>query len=118
MERKAYRALNFDLDTNIMKSLGVYPNGYDGIKRSMKKNGFSHRQGSGYLSIEPMLFREVMDAIDNVTFDNPWLQCCVKKLDVTSVSKQAFDLALHILTLQIPDDYKNNQKGKDDGRSK
>ena len=52
---KAFRAINFDLDTNQMLfALGSKTAGYDKLKKSFKKVGFIHRQGSGYVSKKPI----------------------------------------------------------------
>jgi len=50
---KRYRSINFDLDTNKLKEHypnKTYTNAYEDIKRFLLKNGFEHRQGSGYIS--------------------------------------------------------------------
>ena len=88
MEKGKKKALNFDLDTNAMKTLGVYPDGYRKLGKSLHDAGFIHRQGSGYVSKEKLLNDDVNDIIVNITVKNPWLVQCVQKLDVTDVGKQ------------------------------
>lgn len=85
------RAINFDLDTKIMKEKGVYPNGYKQIEELLKKCGFTHRQGSGYESTFEISSNRVKNVIKKVVKENPWLADCVKKVDVTDIGKQ-YDL--------------------------
>ena len=51
MERKYFKALNFDLDTHQLKAHypgANYRQAYDDLRRFFKRHQFSHRQGSGY----------------------------------------------------------------------
>lgn len=82
------KAINFDLDTNVMKSLGVYPNGYNHLEISLKKQGLLHRQGSGYISKMPISETKIVDIIRHITRENPWFVECVKKIDVTDIGRQ------------------------------
>ena len=89
------KAINFDLNTKKLEIL--YPgkdwhSAYDDIKRHMIKNGFEHRQGSGYHSYGPMRDYEVIAIISDAYEKMPWLNECVRKLDMTSIGK-TFDLA-------------------------
>ena len=88
MERKIRKAINFDLDTNIMKCHGLYPNGYELLSAAFKKQGFEHRQGSGYLSISKLTSDQVYEAVEAIVKENLWLAECVKKIDVTDIGKQ------------------------------
>lgn len=88
MERPKIKAINFDLDTKLMRQAGVYPNGYDKVKKAMAKIGFEHRQGSGYVSKSKITSKDVLKAVRRLQKDVPWLQNCVNKFDVTDVGKQ------------------------------
>lgn len=97
MNKKRLIAINFDLDTKKLKDIYVsstgkkYNRAYYDIKAFMKKNGFSHRQGSGYISKEPMTEMAatlIMKKMGNLM---PWLKDCTKKIDLTIVGNQ-FDL--------------------------
>ncbi len=88
MEKKVRKAINFDLDTNVMKSLGLYPHGYKQLEEAFKKQGFSHRQGSGYVSKEKIDSNTVNDMIISITVKLPWLADSVKKIDVTDIGRQ------------------------------
>ena len=53
MERKYFKALNFDLDTHQLKEHypgANYRQAYGDLRRFFKRHRFSHRQGSGYIS--------------------------------------------------------------------
>lgn len=91
MEEISRKAINFDLDTNKMKTMSIYPNGYNKLEQSFKKLEFEHRQGSGYVSKNRLNSRKVVLIIREITRENPWLKDCVNKIDVTDIGKQ-FDL--------------------------
>lgn len=97
MERSKRKAINFDLDTKVMKEQGLYPKGYKLLKNSFKELGFTHRQGSGYTSIDKITNDQVYTLIENIVSENPWLADCVKKIDVTDIGRQ------HDLTDMVKD---------------
>lgn len=86
MEKR--KALNFDLDTNVMKELGVYPSGYQALGKSFEEQGFTHRQGSGYISKNRLTESDVQNALKKIIDKNPWICECVKKIDVTDIGRQ------------------------------
>lgn len=73
------KAINFDLDTKIMKEKGVYPNGYNQVEKSFIKHDFVHEQGSGYASKYVIDSYGVEQVIKKVVKENPWLADCVNK---------------------------------------
>lgn len=87
--------MNFDLDTKKMKEMNLYPKGYRLLGSSLKKHGFEHRQGSGYISKVKLDGDNVYDIISDVVSENEWLANCVKKIDVTDIGKQ------HDLTMTV-----------------
>lgn len=87
MERLKRKVIDFDLDTNEMKRLGVYSDGYRRLGASLQKQGFTHRQGSGYVSKSRLNNAQVVDAIERIALENPWLEECVKKMDVSDVGR-------------------------------
>lgn len=100
MERKYYKAINFDLDTNRLKEYYPrYQQAYGDLLRFFKTNGFLHRQGSGYVSKEKMTSADIVDLIGAFQKQFAWSGTCVKKIDVTNVGAQ-YDLT----ALLIPDD--------------
>jgi virulence-associated protein VapD len=55
--QRRYKALNFDLDTKkLREKFGEKGRrkAYSRVKTFLTKNGFSHRQWSGYASLKPM----------------------------------------------------------------
>lgn len=90
--RKYIRSIEFDLDTNKLKDYyNDYTKAYKDLGRFMHKNGFIHRQGSVYNSIEKLSDQDIILLTDMIrnTFD--WAQTCIKALDVTDI-KQFHDL--------------------------
>ena len=64
MERKYFKALNFDLDTHQLKEhyTGAnYRQAYDDLLRFFKQHRFSHRQGSGYISDDKLTTADIYD---------------------------------------------------------
>ena len=88
MERRIRKAINFDLDTEQMRAMFLYPNGYGLLKKSFEKHDFTHRQGSGYISNAKLDSDQVNDIMAAVVKEQPWLTECVKKIDVTDIGKQ------------------------------
>lgn len=112
MSKLSRKAINFDLDTNEMKELGIYPDGYRQLGASLQKQGFTHRQGSGYTSKDRLSNRQVDTIIKKVTQDNPWLVECVKRMDVTDIGRQ-YDLTAVVKRFgkaQSRQDAKGSQK--------
>ena len=88
MERLTRKAINFDLDTVKMRELGIYPKGYQILKKQFKDQGFDHRQGSGYVSRDKLNSDLVHKVVGVLIHNIPWLAKCVKKIDVTDIGKQ------------------------------
>lgn len=106
--------LNFDLDTNKLKEF--YPNknytqAYDDIKKFLLKNGFEHRQGSGYISEKDMINLDIADIIKELNKKYSWLKDCCKTFDYYDVG-ETFS-ALDILN---NDDNSNFSKNTDNNK--
>jgi len=85
------KSLNFDLDTKKLKehySSKNYTEAYNDIKKFLLKNGFEHRQGSGYISKEAMTRIAVTSVIKEINIKYPWLYPCCKTLDYYDVGKE------------------------------
>ena len=83
------KAINFDIDT---KKYEEYtgkkaPTAYAEVKKFLKKNGFEHRQGSGYVSKNSLDDLRITAIITNMTLTLKWLRFCVKEIDVTNKGK-------------------------------
>lgn len=95
MERKRNKAINFDLDTNKMKEMNLYPNGYKILGEALKMHGFEHRQGSGYISKEKIDSDAINDLVSEIVSKYSWLSKCINKIDVTDIGRQ------HDLTMLV-----------------
>ncbi|GHV01603.1 hypothetical protein FACS1894211_11680 [Clostridia bacterium] len=84
MDGFARKAINFDLDTNEMRKIFKrYTDGYRLLRKSFKKLGFEHEQGSGYISKKEISNVQAERAIRALAKQNPWLLKCVKKFKIT-----------------------------------
>lgn len=84
------KALNFDLDTKMLKQVYSevsYTNAYYEIRNFLSKNGFEHRQGSGYVSRKPLTNTKILSITKEMNEEFSWLAYCLKEFDVTSVGK-------------------------------
>lgn len=114
MERKVIKAINFDLDTNALKehytkSTGKpYNNAYYEIKSFMVKNGFEHRQWSGYVSNEKVTSLDISKLTREISHKFDWLHKCVTRFDVTDVKKQ-YDMINKIKEFSTPESLATNE---------
>lgn len=96
-ERKAFKSINFDLNT---KQLKIYygksrRSAYREIENFLKENNFHHRQWSGYVSNEKMGTSDVVILNEKMWEAMPWLEQCARKIDVTDIGKQYDLIWLH-----------------------
>lgn len=92
LERKYYKAINFDLDTNALKEYYPrYQQAYSDLLKFFRTHDFSHRQGSGYVSNQKLSSADIIDLISLMLEKFNWAQTCIKKIDVTNVGAQ-YDL--------------------------
>jgi virulence-associated protein VapD len=87
--RKFRKAINFDLGTNELKAIfgeDTRP-AYLAIKKYLLKNGFEHRQYSGYFSMRTMEDADIAILINTMSKELPWMRDCLQKIDVTNVYK-------------------------------
>lgn len=98
MAENKRRFIAFDLDTNALKQYynADYKKAYNDIGKFFLKNGFKHRQWSGYVSEKPMSDSTVMAIITNLKNTFPWLKMCTRRFDVAEVGK-LFDLTHEII---------------------
>ena len=91
---KRFKAINFDLDTAALRQeFGEQGRirAYADIRRHLETNGFEHRQGSGYRSLQALSDLDVVDIVVSLYRKHPWMKACVQKLDVTNIGSQ-YDL--------------------------
>ncbi len=105
VERKYYKAINFDLDTNGLKQYYArYQKAYDDLLRFFKNHDFSHRQGSGYISNSKLTSADIVDIIGELKKSFIWTETCIKKIDVTNVGAQ-YDLTELLKPDESGDDF-------------
>jgi virulence-associated protein VapD len=104
VERRQFKAINFDL---IIKKLveefgqGKHLRAYAQVRRFLEKNGFEHRQWSGYRSKSTMTYTELLDVCMRLFAQFPWLGRCANRFDVTNIGRE-YDM-LGIVKEQIPE---------------
>lgn len=91
---KCIRTINFDLDTHALQE--QYPTknwrkAYNDIERYLISKGFSHRQGSGYISDNEISIMKVTRTLNDLKRELPYLCGCVNKIDVASIVDTRFD---------------------------
>lgn len=104
VERKYYKAINFDLDTHRLEADypgANYRQAYDDLKRFFKHHGFSHRQGSGYISDEKLSKANIFDLMDDLSRQYGWISESANKMDVTNIGTQ-YDLMELLKAEQMP----------------
>lgn len=84
------KAINFDIDTKEYEKVTGKPasTAYEKIKKYMLKNGFEHRQGSGYISINSLTDSQIVSLVLKMTNELDWLDRCVEQIDVTNIGKR------------------------------
>ncbi len=90
----ARRAINFDLDIEALKenySVNNPKGAYKEIRSFLEKNGFFHRQGSGYCSKEQLTDMELLDVTEKMFKAFPWLDSCSRRIDATDIG-EIYDL--------------------------
>lgn len=88
---KHRKAINFDLDTHALKEYYPKPDyrgAYKDLKAFFSKHGFTHRQGSGYVSERALTTADIFDLADMLAGECPWMGRCVKRIDVTNIGQQ------------------------------
>ena len=88
MDKKIRKGIFFDLDTDQLKEYYPKPSwnhAYDDVERFLKNHGFTHEQGSGYLSKEPMAEGDTLEVIHELRLKYPWLNKCVTVLSIADM---------------------------------
>jgi virulence-associated protein VapD len=91
-EQRRRKAINFDLDSAMLRrefGESGRRKAYYRIAQFLKKEGFGHRQWSGYVSDQPRSNAEMYDIIDRLAQDNLWLDKCVNRFDITNVGSES-----------------------------
>ncbi len=109
---KTRRAVYFDLtDSELKKFFGEKNTltAYRKIRRFMEKNGFEHRQYSGYISLKPMSRYRVQQLIQQLGKEESWLFSCTQKLDVMEIQEE-YDYLSFLQKYKIEQENKSKQE--------
>ncbi len=89
MERKYLKAINFGLSVHeLEKFYQDYRKAYYDVKKFFARQRFDHRQGSGYVSRKKLAQADIIDLLDLMNTELPWMSDCVTKIDVTNIGAQ------------------------------
>lgn len=91
-QQRRLKAINFDLDSaRLREEFGESGRrkAYARIQSFLTKEGFDHRQWSGYVSKKPKSNAEIYDIVDRLAQNNTWLAKCVNRFDVTNVGSES-----------------------------
>ena len=82
-----HKAINFDLDTKKCEIITqkTAPTAYYELRQYLENIGFTHRQGSGYISNKNMTDGQISLIISEMASQIKWLKYCVKQFDVTNI---------------------------------
>lgn len=84
------KAVNFDLSVAALKE--HYPNSdylqaYKDVRRFLERNGFEHRQWSGYITTKHMSDTQIQYILDVMFKKYRWLEKCANKVDITNIGR-------------------------------
>ena len=102
------KAVNFDLVVSALKlhytpTTGRhYTKAYQDIRNYMGSNGFIHRQGSGYNSVNQLSDLDVGDLVEGIREKLPWVKSCLSEIDITDIG------LTHSLMAAIQSDINDN----------
>lgn len=86
---KYIKCVNFDLDTKeLLRHFKDTRKPYALIKDFFEKQGFIHRQYSGYISKEPISDYKLTKIINQLGTKFIWLKNCIKEFDVSNAPEK------------------------------
>jgi virulence-associated protein VapD len=91
-ESRQYKSINFDLSTERLREVfggDGRRKAYAQIQRFLMRNGFDHRQWSGYITKERRLYLDIYVIIDALVLRCSWLPGCVNRFDITDFMAQS-----------------------------
>ena len=91
-QQRRRKALNFDLSSERLREYFGEKGrrkAYAKIKAYLIKNGFEHRQWSGYASIKPMDYIEIYDIVGGLVDECKWLVECANRFDATNIMAES-----------------------------
>ncbi len=77
--------ISFDLIVKECKAVfdGSRSKAYSILKKELAEHGFTHDNGSGYISEKGLSRLELLDSLNNVITRQPWLEKCCKRLRIS-----------------------------------
>jgi virulence-associated protein VapD len=91
-EARRYKSINFDLDTERLVAEfgeGGRRKAYAQIQSFLTRNGFDHRQWSGYITKKKRVYLDIYVIIDALIARCPWLPRCANRFDITDFMAQS-----------------------------
>lgn len=92
------KQITFDLNQEALRqwyphreSIGdpqYYKRAYKDIQRFMSENGFERRQRSVYVSMEELTTLDIVDLMQQMSGQLPWLGRCAEQIDATDIGVQ------------------------------
>lgn len=81
------KQLMFDLDTKVCEQIlgKKYRKIYEDLENILKINGFTHPQGSGYISIEKLSNSEIFFLTQKLLKEYPYLAKCVRDIRIADI---------------------------------
>jgi len=83
------KQISFDLDTDVCKKIlgdDRYTRAYKDIRSFFEKNGYSHIEGSVYMSNHSMNNVRVFRLLKDLLTEHPYLSKCIREIHQTDVS--------------------------------
>ena len=85
-----------------------YTQAYYEIRRFMKNHGFEHRQSSVYVSLQKLTTLDVVDLMEQMATELPWLSRCVNEIDAANIGvqhslKKVLENASRPLSIEVGD---------------
>lgn len=118
MAKITRKALNFDLDTKALERFypgESYHKAYYDIRQYLENSGFQHRQGSGYVSKDPISVYKVSLLINDMSEKFPWLNRCTKVVDATSIGKTFSMMSYLLSAVKEEQKFEDQETEKDNG---
>lgn len=86
------KAINYDLYDKALQQFypkdKSYKNAWNDLKKFFYSKGFTDRQYSGVVSIEPMSRIKVRKILKEANVKFPWLKKCIRRIDMTSIESE------------------------------
>lgn len=85
---KNKKKISFSMNTKKLKDIygeKRFTYGYKDIKEFFSNHGFKYTKDSGFVSSERLSHMEILDLVNNMRKEIPWLCDCISHLEVTDI---------------------------------